>query len=110
MNDFENSIKEKLNTKILGRDLIYLKEIGSTQEYIKDNLRNKLENGLVVITENQTKGKGTNGKSWYTKAGENLTFSFLLKPNCNINNLKNLTITIANVMIETIRRVVWTCA
>ncbi|MCI8519717.1 MAG: hypothetical protein HFJ51_06785 [Clostridia bacterium] len=60
-----------------------------------------------MIAENQTKGKGTNGRTWHTMAGENLTFSFLLKPNCNINNLKNLTVMIAEVIIKTIRRFIW---
>lgn len=37
------------------------------------------------------------------KLGENLTFSFLLKPNCNIKKLENLTITIAEVIIKVIK-------
>lgn len=43
MSDFADNIKEKLNTKILGRELIYLDEVGSTQEYIKSNLTNGLK-------------------------------------------------------------------
>ncbi|MDE5830804.1 MAG: hypothetical protein K2H53_03960 [Clostridia bacterium] len=35
--------------------------------------------------------------------GENLTFSFLLKPNCNIKKLENLTITIAEVIVKVIK-------
>ena len=60
-------IKEKLNTKFLGREIIYLEEIDSTQDYVKMQLKEDASNGLVVIAENQTKGKGTNGKAWYTK-------------------------------------------
>ena len=36
--------------------------------------------------------------------GENLTFSMLLKPNCNVKALENLTITIAEVRIRTIHK------
>ncbi|MCI8396567.1 MAG: hypothetical protein HFJ52_02540 [Clostridia bacterium] len=55
------------------------------------------------MAEKQTKGKGTNGRIWFTEEGNNLTFSFLLKPNCNIQKLQNLTITIAEVMIRIIK-------
>lgn len=95
-------IKEKLDTLFLGKNLIYLKEITSTQDYIKTRLKEDLPNGLVVLAESQTKGKGTNDRIWYTKAGQNLTFSFLLKPNCNINKFSNLTRAISEVMIDTI--------
>ena len=66
-------------------------------------LNKEAPDGLVVIADNQTKGKGTNGRIWYTTDGQNLTFSFLLKPNCNIQNLKNLTIIIAEVIVKVIR-------
>ncbi|MCX6215409.1 biotin--[acetyl-CoA-carboxylase] ligase [Spirosoma sp.] len=36
--------------------------------------------GLVVITDNQTAGRGQRGNQWEAKAGENLTFSLILKP------------------------------
>lgn len=35
--------------------------------------------------------------------GENLTFSFLLRPNCNIKKLENLTIIIAEVIVKVIK-------
>lgn len=36
--------------------------------------------GTVIITNNQTSGRGQRGNSWETKPGENLTFSLVLKP------------------------------
>lgn len=36
--------------------------------------------GTVVITNNQTSGRGQRGNSWEAKPGENLTFSIILKP------------------------------
>lgn len=37
--------------------------------------------GTVIITDNQTAGRGQRGNSWEANAGENLTFSLILKPN-----------------------------
>ena len=37
--------------------------------------------GTVIITDNQTAGRGQRGNSWEASTGENLTFSLILKPN-----------------------------
>lgn len=36
--------------------------------------------GTVVITDNQTKGRGQRGNQWIAEAGMNLTFSIVLRP------------------------------
>ena len=36
--------------------------------------------GTVIITDNQTAGRGQRGNSWEASSGENLTFSLILKP------------------------------
>lgn len=36
--------------------------------------------GTVVITNNQTSGRGQRGNSWEAQPGQNLTFSIILKP------------------------------
>lgn len=37
--------------------------------------------GTVIITDNQTAGRGQRGNTWEASRGENLTFSLILKPN-----------------------------
>ena len=39
------------------------------------------EEGCVIITDYQTKGKGTDLNSWESEKGKNLTFSLILYPN-----------------------------
>ncbi len=36
--------------------------------------------GLIVVTDNQTAGRGQRGNLWKAQAGQNLTFSLVLKP------------------------------
>ena len=43
--------------------------------------KQKVIEGTIVITDNQTAGKGQRGNSWNSTPGKNLTFSIILKPN-----------------------------
>ena len=53
----------------------------STSTYLKELLKQrKLPECSVVITNNQTEGKGQPGNRWETESGKNLTFSMILYP------------------------------
>ncbi len=55
--------------------------IPSTNVYALSMIsKNKAEDGMVVITNDQTAGKGQEKNYWESKPGENLTFSIIVKP------------------------------
>ncbi len=90
-----------LNTKILGRNFIYYKSIDSTQNEIWRLYEDKkTPNGTLVMADIQTQGKGTHGRKWYTDEKNNVAFSFLIKIDCNIRKIENLTIKIAQIIKE----------
>jgi BirA family transcriptional regulator, biotin operon repressor / biotin---[acetyl-CoA-carboxylase] ligase len=65
----------------MGKKIITLPNCESTNTVLVSLAdTNRLEEGSVVITENQTKGRGQAGNQWVTEPGANLTFSVLLKP------------------------------
>ena len=41
------------------------------------------DEGTVIITEEQTKGKGRFGRSWRSSKGKDILFSIILKPDFN---------------------------
>ena len=60
---------------------IFLEVISSTNDYARDLLKEKTpEEGTIVLTNYQTKGKGHDGNTWESKAGENLLMSIILYP------------------------------
>ncbi|RBQ26996.1 biotin--[acetyl-CoA-carboxylase] ligase [Arcobacter sp. CECT 9188] len=60
-------------------EIIKLKEVDSTQNYIKDYIKvNGYKNPLCVFTTYQTNGIGSRGNSWIGEEG-NLFFSFVMK-------------------------------
>ena len=62
--------------KIIGKNRIYFSEIDSTQLKAKGLAEEKVENGTIVITDNQINGIGTHDRKWYTSKAKNLTFTF----------------------------------
>jgi BirA family biotin operon repressor/biotin-[acetyl-CoA-carboxylase] ligase len=70
------------NTLFLGKDIHFLPDCHSTNDTALGELRQgKVGEGSIFITHHQTKGKGQRGNTWEAKAGENLTFSLILRPN-----------------------------
>lgn len=67
----------------IGRNLITLKEVDSTNTFLKNALSKStpLFDGTVIMAESQLAGRGQSGNSWLSEAGKNLTFSILLNPN-----------------------------
>ncbi|PMD98168.1 biotin--[acetyl-CoA-carboxylase] ligase [Siphonobacter sp. BAB-5405] len=68
------------NTEFIGQKIIYLPSCHSTNDLAADYLREEAPEGLLIITDEQTGGRGQRGSSWVANVGENLTFSFILRP------------------------------
>ena len=66
---------------LIGKKIIALPLCESTNTVMVNMSQNKLlDEGTIIITENQTRGRGQAGNKWITEPGVNLTFSLLLKP------------------------------
>jgi BirA family biotin operon repressor/biotin-[acetyl-CoA-carboxylase] ligase len=68
-------------TLFLGKRVINLPECHSTNSVAAEMLvQQTVTEGIIVATEHQTAGRGQRGNRWEAAAGQNLTFSVLLKP------------------------------
>lgn len=74
------NISNKLETKIMGNNIVHFETIDSTNNYAKKVASQELE-GTVIISEEQTKGKGRIGRPWHSKSKEGIWMSIILKPN-----------------------------
>lgn len=95
---------KKLNTKFLGRNVIYKAKIDSTQSEIWQMIEKNSENGSLVIADIQTCGKGTHGRTWYTDESNNIAFSFFIKTNCEISKLDGITIEISKIIVDIFKK------
>ena len=58
--------------------IIYRETLNSTLSIALDKQHQINDKGKIVITDNQTSGKGTHGKQWISTAYKDLTFSIIL--------------------------------
>jgi len=66
---------------MLKASYIHLPETESTNSYALNLLsQQRPEEGCVITTDHQTKGKGTDTNNWESEKGKNLTFSLILYP------------------------------
>ncbi len=71
----------RLTTLWLGNPYYHEEEVDSTNTRINVIAHAGGTHGTVMAAETQTKGRGRFDREWHSAAGENLTFSILLRPN-----------------------------
>ena len=70
------------STLFVGQNLIKLKEVDSTNNFLKDLVSKSepLAEGTVIMADNQFAGRGQQESVWQTQAGKNISTSIYLKP------------------------------
>lgn len=70
-----------METLFIGKNLLFLTEVESTNTYAMGLLRNvNTPEGTVVHTDHQSRGKGQRGATWNSAIASNITASIILKP------------------------------
>lgn len=75
------ALQQRLDTRLLGvgEQLLYLPTVESTNT-LAMRLAHERPEGLVVLTDSQTAGKGRQGRRWVDLPGCNVLLSILLRP------------------------------
>ena len=76
-----NLYKKTLYTNFIGQVIQYYPKLDSTNTKAWELIAEKVENGTVIITDNQLKGRGRQANKWISIPGKSLTFSITIYPN-----------------------------
>lgn len=76
---------------IIGREIIRLDSIDSTNTYLMSLAAEGAEDGLVVIADRQTAGRGRRGRSFQSTGGLGLYMSVLVRPDLPAIDVPELT-------------------
>jgi len=71
---------DSLGPTRLGRPVVLFDRVRSTNETAITSAAGGAPEGLLIVAEEQTAGRGRKGRSWHSMPGKSLTFSILLRP------------------------------
>lgn len=95
-----NYFISKLNPNSVCKDFEYFDEIDSTNTYLLE--KNNFKDGILVLAEFQTKGRGRLNRKWDADKGKNLTFSLGLIPSLKPEELSKINFAVALSVAEAI--------
>jgi BirA family biotin operon repressor/biotin-[acetyl-CoA-carboxylase] ligase len=96
-------ILDGLATRVLGREIDYYEDIGSTNEVARERAAKGAGEGLLVVAEEQTGGKGRLGRQWYSPRSKGIIFTLLLYPPVNPSRASQITMLAAVSLASAIR-------
>ena len=80
MNYSEQTLSERLAAKKIGSVVRYFQEIESTNTVAYRLALEGAPEGLIVVADTQTRGKGRLGRVWHSPSGTNIYVSMILRP------------------------------
>ena len=92
---FSNLIQTNLRTKHFGKEVEYYQRLDSTNVEAWDLIKSgEATNGMIIITDNQIKGKGRNGNSWFMAPSKGLAMSIILNQKLSIEEAELIPIAV----------------
>ncbi len=98
----KDDVTKLIQTKVIGKEIIFFEEITSTNDYLKENINN-LEHGTVALAKSQTKGRGRRGNTWENDENSSIFMSILLKPNIKFESLLRISLVCSLSILEALR-------
>ena len=99
------AIAAALTTRRLGRPVLYFPRIGSTNDVAHDRAAAGAAEGLLVIADEQTAGRGRLDRRWWAPPGSSLLMSLLLRPALPPDQAGQLTMCLGLAAVEAIEAV-----
>ena len=96
----ENTIKWGLNTDWIAHSVIHKESTPSTQILAHQVAREQAPHGTVIISDEQTEGKGRLNRKWHSEKNNGIWMSILLRPQIPPQHAPQLTLMTATVLAE----------
>lgn len=97
-----SEVKAGLETVSVGRDIVFFEKTDSTNLQARALAEQGAAEGLVVIADQQSEGKGRMGRFWVSPPRVNLYLSVLLRPAIELQNVTQITFLSAVAVAEAI--------
>lgn len=101
----EAEIKSRLSTKWAGQQVVFYDITGSTNNDVKKMAEDGAKEGLLIVADSQTSGKGRRGRVWETPKNTNIAMSLLLRPEYEPNVAPGVTLVMALAVASAIQKI-----
>jgi BirA family biotin operon repressor/biotin-[acetyl-CoA-carboxylase] ligase len=98
------NIQAKLGTLFLGKRMQLHPQVGSTNDLVREAGREGAPEGLVILAEEQVRGRGRIGRTWTAPPGSSILCSVLLRPRFPPQQGFYLTIAASLAILRAIRK------
>ncbi len=78
--DWIEELRQARKGRLVGGEILFFPEVDSTNQRARDYSLEGAREGLVILAESQSKGKGRLGRPWQSPRGVNLYASIILRP------------------------------
>jgi BirA family biotin operon repressor/biotin-[acetyl-CoA-carboxylase] ligase len=93
-------IESHMDTRWVGRSLVFHRETGSTNLDAKKLADEGAPSGALVVADMQTAGRGRRGRDWVSPAGKDVYMTLMLRPECRPEKASALTLVMALAVLE----------
>lgn len=100
----EPALRKGLKTRLFGNKIFSFETIDSTNNCAKAVAGCGAAEGTVVVSDNQTDGKGRHGRTWLANPNENLMFSLVLRPKLPAEGLNLLPLYVAVAVADSLEK------
>ncbi len=90
------SLKSSLNTKVFGKDLEFLEEVDSTNNYAKGFLGKSDSHGKCIVAKKQSKGRGRNNSNFYSPNDTGVYMTLVVSKTMSISTMYKYLLCVAS--------------
>lgn len=101
----KKEIFKHLETKYIGNKTEILDRVDSTLNYIKNLKEDEKVEGMVVISDEQTGGRGRRGRSFFSPKDSSIYLSILLKPRFSLSDINLITVICGISVVSAVKKV-----
>ncbi len=102
---YVQEIKNGLLTDTIGKDIFYFDSIQSTNVQARKLASEGALHGTVVMADEQTKGKGRLGRSWFSPKGTGIWCTLVLRPEIVPGEASPVTMLTAVAVAEAVEKI-----
>lgn len=101
----EPMIRLRIDTKWVGKEILYFRELESTNKHARMLAAQGAQAGTLVIANGQTQGRGRRGRGWISPMGDGIFMSLILRPKMHPSKVAKLSLLTAVAVAQAIDEV-----